>query len=76
MIDKFELKQGESYTFLTDNQYVVVVSIGNNLDIYKGDNKLASIDWLEDFSSPANTGEYTLKANEDTYVLLVRYILI
>jgi hypothetical protein len=76
MIDRFKLNSGETYTFSTVNQYVVVVSLGNRLAIMRDNKTLAVLDSLETYSCPANSGDYTLAPSSMTDVLLVRYILI
>lgn len=79
MIDRVNLSSGESYEFKTDgNQYVVVVSCGMGVQVIKGDTVLATLDWLETYSCPANTGAYIIRntSSTDVNVLLVRYILL
>lgn len=76
MIDRFYLEPYESYEFLTDNQYVVIIAL-ESLEVYKDDKKLATLHWLENFSCPANTGSYVIRAlDRAVNVLLVRYILV
>jgi hypothetical protein len=77
MVDRIVLEPGERYEFQTDGQYVVVVSVGDSIKVYKGDFYLAKIDWLETYSCPANTGPYVLEceSNSSVAVLLVRYVL-
>jgi len=79
MIDRVNLAPDEAYEFLTDGQYVVVVCVGESVQVLKGDNVLAVLNYLETYSCPSNTGSYVVKNpsqvnNAD--VLLVRYILI
>ncbi len=80
MIDRVTLTPNEVYEFTTDgNQYVVVVSIhGGGMRVLKGGTTLATLNYLETYSCPANTGSYTVRnigtSNGD--VLLVRYILL
>jgi hypothetical protein len=81
MIDRVNLAPNEAYEFQTDgNQYVVVVSVsGSGVQVFKGDVLLATLNWLETYSCPANTGVYVVKNPsllESADVLLVRYILL
>ncbi len=80
MIDRVNLLSGESYEFQTDgNQYVVVVSCsGVGVQVIKGDTVLATLNWLETYSCPANTGAYIVRntSSVNADVLLVRYILL
>ena len=80
MIDRFSLSPGERYEFQTDGQYVVVVCIGSNLKVYKDAVLLATLDWFETYSCPANSGSYIIEADEargiGIDVLLVRYVLL
>jgi hypothetical protein len=80
MIDRVNLGPGESYEFQTDgNQYVIVVSVsGNGVQVLKNENVLATLDWLETYSCPSNTGSYVVKNPSSSFadVLLVRYILL
>ncbi len=80
MIDRVTLSSNEAYEFTTEgSQYVVVVSLANGIEVLKGENVLARVDWLETYSCPANTGSYIVR-NPTTdgfaVVLLVRYILL
>ena len=78
MIDRFYLQPNERYEFQTDGQYVVVISVGYGLNIYKDTLLLATLDWLETYSCPANSGSYIIEyaGNTGTDVLLVRYLLL
>lgn len=79
MIDRVVLHPDEAYEFQTDgNQYVVVVSLANEVEVWKGDRLLAKLEWLEMYSCPANTGSYIVKNPQtvSVFVLLVRYILL
>jgi hypothetical protein len=79
MIDRVVLHPEEAYEFQTDgSQYVVVVSLANDLEVLKGDKLLAKLDWLEMYSCPANTGSYIVRNPQtvSVVVLLVRYILL
>lgn len=78
MIDRFYLTSGERYEFQTDGQYVVVVCLGANLNVYKNNVLLATLDWLDTYSCPANSGSYVIENAGDLgmYVLLVRYVLL
>ena len=80
MIDRINLASGESYEFQTDgSQYVVVVSCAaGGVQVLKGDTVLATLDWLETYSCPANTGAYIVRntSSFNADVLLVRYILL
>jgi hypothetical protein len=78
MIDRFLLDPGERYEFQTDGQYVVVVSVGNSINVYKGSSFLAKLDWFETYSCPANTGPYIIEnpTENPVGVLLVRYVLV
>jgi len=79
MIDRVNLASNEAYEFMTDGQYVVVVSLsGEGVQVLKGDVVLATLNWLETYSCPSNTGSYVVKnpSQVDADVLLVRYILI
>ena len=78
MIDRFYLAPAERYEFQTDGQYVVVVSLGNSIKVYKGQFLLATLEFLETYSCPANSGPYIVEnvGNYDIAVLLVRYILL
>ena len=80
MIDRVRLSPDEAYEFQTDgNQYVIVVSVSNGgVQVLKGDNVLATLQWLETYSCPSNTGPYVVKnvSSVNADVLLVRYILL
>lgn len=77
MIDRIRLSPNETYEFDTSgNQYVVVVSCSSGVKIMKGDVLLATLDWLETYSCPQNTGSYIVTSDADADVLLVRYILL
>jgi hypothetical protein len=81
MIDRVNLAPNEAYEFQTDgSQYVVVVSAsGSGVQVFKGDVLLATLNWLETYSCPANTGAYVVKNPsllDSADVLLVRYILL
>jgi len=78
MIDRFNLGVEETYTFMTDNQYVVVVALGK-VNVVKDNQTVASLEYLETFSCPASSGSYTLinpSSTNNVDVLLVRYILV
>ncbi len=79
MIDRVTLSPNEAYEFTTEgSQYVVVVSLANGVEVLKGENVLARVDWLETYSCPANTGSYIVRNPTDVFavILLVRYILL
>ncbi len=80
MIDRVTLNPNEAYEFTTEgSQYVVIVSLSNGIEVLKGGNVLARVDWLETYSCPANTGSYIVRnSTTDAFavVLLVRYILL
>ncbi len=79
MIDRVNLSPNETYEFTTEgSQYVVVVSLAVGIEVLKGKNVLARLDWLETYSCPANTGSYIVRNPTDAFavVLLVRYILL
>jgi hypothetical protein len=77
MVDRIVIEPGERYEFQTDGQYVVVVSTGNSIKVYKGETLLAKLDWFETYSCPASTGSYILECDSEypVGVLLVRYVL-
>jgi hypothetical protein len=80
MIDRVTLAPNEAYEFQTGNHYVVVVSASSEgVQVLKGNVVLATLNWLEIYSCPQNTGSYIVRnpsrlRNAD--VLLVRYILV
>jgi hypothetical protein len=81
MIDRVRLSPGESYQFQTDGgQYVVVVNVSSSaVEVLKGDDLLARLNYLENYSCPANTGAYIIRninTRNSANVLLVRYILL
>ncbi len=80
MIDKVRLSPNEAYQFTTDgSQYVVVVSVHDGgMQVLKGETILATLNYLETYSCPANTGFYTIRniGTSSGDVLLVRYILL
>ncbi len=79
MIDRVRLSPNEAYEFITEgSQYVVIVSLADGIEVLKGENVLARLDWLETYSCPANTGSYIVRNPTDMLagVLLVRYILL
>ena len=80
MIDRVTLAPNEAYEFQTGNHYVVVVSAsGEGVQVFKDGNLLATLNWLETYSCPQNTGSYIVKNPSllnSVDVLLVRYILV
>jgi hypothetical protein len=81
MIDRIKLSPNEAYEFQTDgSQYVVVVSVfDGGVQVLKDNNVLATLNYLESYSCPANTGAYVVKNSSlvgDADILLVRYILL
>jgi hypothetical protein len=80
MIDRISLAPNEAYEFQTGNHYVVVVSAsGEGVQVLKDNVVLATLNWLETYSCPQNSGSYIVKNPSmlnSADVLLVRYILL